>query len=1027
MAYSCNIISSRTLCALLVWCITIASWAQDISFDLKADAPEDTGGYHYKVVESSDPTNYYVLEGSQNIRFDISYDITYRLDKLHYRCDGGDTKVFKYASSPITLESLWDKPLEPSNEGTYRIVFLLAELTNRLTGEVKVVDVSKSYGIYYVPKPTIKWEDNFADTSHVWSGEDIELKLATTGHSSSFLNWDCMWFENGISIDNPSLSFEKKVTEDGESKILVHAKYILNDNDGSIWCDTVLSRVFHVYSEPSVSDDTLSYGTCSGLDMVLELPVVHGGYIDGRTYKWYAEGSSIIVSDSDRYKLNLNNDSDEPKDVVYKCIITDKLNYSDEGRNDTIVYKVTVYPAPQLSMRYKSNNSPLDYFEGYTPLEIHAYKGLGGDLELVVDTEGGNADGWIFQWKVNGVQVNTSSSTFKYNVNGGNAVVSADVYNCSKEGRVMYQENVSFIINTYDAFAADLVEKDIELLIGENRELKIEYIQPKVGTLSFSWLCNGTNLSIAKDSYTVLANGNTYNESNYEAVVVWTGPNLDEWYRDTLSCMVYSYPKPEAVELAEYQDGTNIADRKVDCYYNTPINVGYQTMDNGGDWNVVVTKLSGNGAEPVKNDKGSYRLVHSISNASLSSATDSETRYKVTYENRSKKNKRLLGSGSYEFVYHAWSTGMVELGQSEYKVLFDETILLEALTKGGYIDGWTFVWTDESGNQIGYSEQCNYTGRNNAEEPKSVEIKLRAKNSIGNDVGVDTILIFNVKEYAAFINAVYNAGTLHVREGDIVPLSLVPPKGGNPEGWKYKWITPEGMVEKENMDGYSHNMAFELDNVNSGTKYMEEQECRVVYWNVNSDGEFVIEADTVTIPVAVYRAPEKPLSLVRKGNGTSNIFIATYDNDFDQAYLDSKEYKFSFSYDNEEIQSGSQRFVRLTNEQKSNLDGLAVCAYWEYDEYICYSDPVLFDDDGTRTEEGEALSIKNNYFYTSVDVPVAAIVTIYSMTGQIVRQIEYPVQKEFAQIIDWNGVPSGIYMVQCVVGGQKAVSKVVIK
>lgn len=1032
----CSFMRSRALCTLLVWVISIVSVAQNISFELKADAPEFTDGYNYQVVTSGNPagTDFIccILEGSQNIRFDIGCDNLYRLDKIYYQCDNGAEQMYSLSSIySVGVESLWGKNLEPNNS-SYNVKFLRAELFNLSTEEFVIVDINKNFSIYYSSKPAIEWKENLTDTSYLWSGENIKLELLTTDHPSGFLNWNYEWSENNSPIDNSSSELEKVLTEKGEYEISVHATYKLND--GTVWYDTVLTRMFYVCSVPSAPDEVKLYETFSDRDVVLKLPEVAGGYADGRTYKWYAEGTSIIVSESDTCKIRLNNSSNTPLSVSYKCIITDRLSSSDIGKNVTITYKVTVYSNPKVAMSYKSNNVELESsIKGDTPLGINAYEGFGGYLELSLDTEGGNPDGWGYQWIVNQKNINNPSSTYRYNVSGGNAEVKVMAINYLSNGDDVVSFEKIFDIKIHDVFTLDRDKDFVELLVGENDDLKVvDYKTPEVGNLTFSWSCDGKKLNGSGDSYTVTASGNSYNESNYEVVVVWTGPERDEWYRDTLNYTVYSYPKPVATKVAKYQDGTSISGDKIDCYYNTPIYIGYQTEDNGGKWKVSVTKLSGSGSTPIKDSENIYKINNTISGAGSKTTADTETRYRVEFSNLSQRSNKLLGSGFYEFIYHAWSTGGVKQSvQSEYKVLFGETISLDAPMEGGYDKGWTFTWNDERGG-LGNSKQYDYIGRNNEKDPKSIEITLRAKNSIGNIVGIDTTLVFNVAEYAAFIDAVCNLDTLRVREGDVIPISLDPPRGGNPNGWRYKWIITSAntieTIEKENEDGQNHNVEFVLNpDINPKGKHWEEQQCSIEYWNENSNGDIVIETHAKTIPVKVYRVPEKPSSLVQKGSGKSNIFIALYDApNLSQSELENLEYKFSFIYANDTIQNGEggQRYIRLTDEQKNNLNEFFVCAYWEYNDFICYSNPVSYG--GTRVEEG-ALSIKNNYFYASVDIPVSASVTIYSMTGQIVRQIEYPAQTEFAQLIDWNGLTPGIYVMQCVVGEQRVASKVVVK
>ena len=77
--------------------------------------------------------------------------------------------------------------------------------------------------------------------------------------------------------------------------------------------------------------------------------------------------------------------------------------------------------------------------------------------------------------------------------------------------------------------------------------------------------------------------------------------------------------------------------------------------------------------------------------------------------------------------------------------------------------------------------------------------------------------------------------------------------------------------------------------------------------------------------------------------------------------------------------------------------------------------------------ESEEILLNNGILIANVSTPTPAIINIISVNGSTIRNIKLSPNKTFNEMINFKGLPAGIYVVRCTVGNRKAEQKMVIK
>lgn len=264
------------------------------------------------------------------------------------------------------------------------------------------------------------------------------------------------------------------------------------------------------------------------------------------------------------------------------------------------------------------------------------------------------------------------------------------------------------------------------------------------------------------------------------------------------------------------------------------------------------------------------------------------------------------------------------------------------ITTGGKKDGWSYVWTLNDQNINANSNTCILTLDNSSTTDSIVNhYKVRATNICDNVVWFNEDFSFTVIVYPEpkvperIIVMDVNRGvevSSGIREGNNLFFHCDECIGGYPNAWSYKWIRNNSIfgiyneVNEKVSSNYSGNgkaddMLIEYDCVVENTY-------DIVSWKKQ---EYKKE-------IRVYRKPQTPIGLQKKGNGSSGTWVATCS--LDDASLGINDYYLVFGYQDADGKMHDVSTMRQQNvgEQRWSCTQTAfngnayVYALWKYDD-----------------------------------------------------------------------------------------------
>ena len=241
------------------------------------------------------------------------------------------------------------------------------------------------------------------------------------------------------------------------------------------------------------------------------------------------------------------------------------------------------------------------------------------------------------------------------------------------------------------------------------------------------------------------------------------------------------------------------------------------------------------------------------------------------------------------------------------------------------------------------------------------------------------------------------------------------------------------------------NGQMEVKDSPSNVLVYEKLEDKIAY-NVDVRVSYEDEPDSLykDYSFTLYPSPRIPTTLQSKGNGTSNIMVATFDGDDNNeefARTFNGEYEYVFGYADAMGYATYNRYYQYDkNELSVNDDITWVYTQWEIDDRLIPSkyrrlsgndgDCVINTTRSTTSVNGvdtNELILSGNRFIASVSTPSSAVVSVMSMSGVVVRVFELAISTSFNEILDFNGLAPGVYVIRCNIGDQSMMQKIVIK
>ncbi len=211
----------------------------------------------------------------------------------------------------------------------------------------------------------------------------------------------------------------------------------------------------------------------------------------------------------------------------------------------------------------------------------------------------------------------------------------------------------------------------------------------------------------------------------------------------------------------------------------------------------------------------------------------------------------------------------VEVARSE-----EEVILLEGTTTrlwvdatGGNPDGFAYEWSLD-GAVVGTASDLQVTGRCSAGAVDESTYAVRVTNTAGGETIFDRTYLFTVVTYptpASEIDA--EVSVTRIREGNILKIKAGEPEGGY-DNWAYSWSLNGGEISADSE--FETTATMSTTGIEQAT---EEFTYELTATNYGPDGSEWGRSHGETATVKVYRRPQTPAELLRKGDGTSHTLI----------------------------------------------------------------------------------------------------------------------------------------------------------
>lgn len=389
-----------------------------------------------------------------------------------------------------------------------------------------------------------------------------------------------------------------------------------------------------------------------------------------------------------------------------------------------------------------------------------------------------------------------------------------------------------------------------------------------------------------------------------------------------------------------------------------------------------------------------------------------------------------------------------------FDVLSGESLNLKVSYTGGLESGWSFNWRiNDSLNSV--ADEAEYTFTEN--KSGKYRVIVQAINNCDGELIYDQTFVVTVRVWDrpelpedneihmdAPTSATDSDGVVRVRQNDTLTLSVEEGKGGYAEGWTYDWSTAGNAIG--------------IGSVIETTATMKEGEAKAIErrtYNVNvknsSPNGTIWAENTLSIATDVYRRPETPSSLVRKGDGTTHTLICMLtiaDN-----RLAPLGYSFVYGYEDadgteHEIARTPKRYCRASKNVYNNpANRFWVYAVWTYDDGCVvssgkrYLDGMINEDfngsvfDTTQVETrgtdfGDSsnwVTISNKSVNISVDSDSETSIAVYKMNGLLIRSLNVEANTSVREQIDLHTLAAGMYIINVKSGNESVSRKFIIK
>ena len=251
----------------------------------------------------------------------------------------------------------------------------------------------------------------------------------------------------------------------------------------------------------------------------------------------------------------------------------------------------------------------------------------------------------------------------------------------------------------------------------------------------------------------------------------------------------------------------------------------------------------------------------------------------------------------------------------------------------------------------------------------------------------------------------------------------------NSSKWKFEWLVNG---DKQSSETNSLDYIFEdrqMYPVAVKIKYEDDPENEVLQQSMEFE---------------LYTAPPAPDKLVKKGNGTSGIMIAEFEENAQFAQNFNGQYEFVFGYDDTQEGTTSNRYYQYRDKALVTDETVEKWVYTQWEIEVGNNIRTI-QSKNKRSSTGKSIpnttrsttnvdNISSNHLEMSgnrlrVSLPnsTSASVAVMSMSGVVVRNYDLSSNDAINETLDFYELPPGAYIVKCSFGEQGIVKKIVIK
>lgn len=157
-----------------------------------------------------------------------------------------------------------------------------------------------------------------------------------------------------------------------------------------------------------------------------------------------------------------------------------------------------------------------------------------------------------------------------------------------------------------------------------------------------------------------------------------------------------------------------------------------------------------------------------------------------------------------------------------------------------------------------------------------------------------------------------------IREGNMLSMGISDPTGGYDDAWQYVWTDPAGAMIGEGQEISTPALLFGAAAQTGEEQAISDNVYDVSVTNLAPDGTTWYEATLPTPVVHVYKRPKIPVSLLRKGDGTSCTFVVMMSPLTNQEILDLG-FTYTYGYTDMagkmyELETTEKRYTHTTSE-----------------------------------------------------------------------------------------------------------------